>query len=327
MKKKRNKLEQEIKANKNEITELKENIKHITNENTTKISEMQIFIDKLKEDQNQANINFQQKLQELESDKQKFVEEEGRKNEAKINEILTKEAEVQNILKEQIRHLQEESNKRTGILRNFWIVNWIINNYSHNCIDEFLKQGILTDQLREQITILKESEARLINKNDWLKEMNDIMQNILKKHEDDNRILAEQLFAFKQQIIESNTFTMGNKKYSGWRFDILTKSEATLYFTEENVGNFKTENEYFLVMEYGSGKAVKIALSKLDEFYQVEGTNQIFFKWPDKKLFKSTRSETFESESAEEIMLKYYQILDKSRNVENIDNDIDTQYI
>lgn len=145
------------------------------------------------------------------------------------------------------------------------------------------------------------------------------MQNILKKHEEENKKLAEQLLIYKQQIIESNTFTMDKKKYSGYRFDLLSKSAATFYFTEENIGNFKTDNEYYLVMEYGSGKAIKIALNKLDEFYWIEGTNQIYFKWPDKKLFKSKRSETFESESAEEILLKYNEIMCKLK--ETIDTE------
>lgn len=103
----------------------------------------------------------------------------------------------------------------------------------------------------------------------------------------------------------------------GWRHGSFSKSQAVLYFTEENIGDYKTENEYFLVMEFGSGSAVKIALSKLDDFYMVEGTNQICFRWPDKnKLFKGKRGETFESESAEEILVKYLEIIDKAKSTE-----------
>ena len=170
------------------------------------------------------------------------------------------------------------------------------------------------DQLKDEITILKESEVKLKNNNDWLKEMNNIMQNILKKHEDDNKKLAEQLYAFKQQIIDSDSFSKENKKYVGWRHATFGKSQALLYFTEENVGDFKTDNEYYIVMEFGSGNAVKVALNKLEEFYMIEGTNQLCFRWPDKnKLFKSKRTETFESDSSEEILVKYLEIIEKRK--------------
>lgn len=74
-------------------------------------------------------------------------------------------------------------------------------------------------------------------------------------------------------------------------------------------------------MEFGSGSAVKIALNKLDEFYLIEDTNQICFRWPDKnKLFKSKRGETFESEFAEEILIKYLEIIDKAKTVDTNQN-------
>ena len=151
------------------------------------------------------------------------------------------------------------------------------------------------------------------------------MQNILRKHEDENKKLAEQLYAFKQQIIDSDTFSKDNKKYDGWRHSTFGKNQALLYFTEENVGDFKTDNVYYLVMEFGSGSAVKIALNKLEEFYMVEDTKQIWFRWPEKnKLFKSKRSETFESEYSEEILLKYLEIIDKAKNSDSTTKEVRT---
>jgi len=43
-----------------------------------------------------------------------------------------------------------------------------------------LKQGVYMDQLKDDITVLKESEVKLKNSNDGLKQMNNIMQDILK---------------------------------------------------------------------------------------------------------------------------------------------------
>lgn len=129
--------------------------------------------------------------------------------------------------------------------------------------------------------------------------------------------MAEQLFAFKQQILESEDFSANNKKYEGWRHSSFSKSPAVLYFSEENIGDFKTDNEYFLIMEYGSGSAVKVSLRKIDEFYIVEGTSQICFKWPEKKLFKSKRSEVFESDSAEAIFQKYCELDQKLKEEGN----------
>lgn len=102
------------------------------------------------------------------------------------------------------------------------------------------------------------------------------MQNILQKHETENRLMAEQLLAFKQQLIESDTFEQNNVRFKGFRFGSFgAKTEALLYFTEERTGQNQSEANYYLMLTYGSGNAVKVDLTRLDEFYIVEGTQQI----------------------------------------------------
>jgi hypothetical protein len=137
------------------------------------------------------------------------------------------------------------------------------------------------------------------------------MQNILQKHEKENRLLSEQLVAFKQQIIESDSFNTSNTKYEGLRWTAFGKSKATIYFTEESRGGNKTEVDYFIVIEYGSGKAFKVKLDSLKEFYIIEQTNQLCLTWPEKNLFKKIHSETFESTEVEEILDKYLELEDK----------------
>jgi hypothetical protein len=137
------------------------------------------------------------------------------------------------------------------------------------------------------------------------------MQNILQRHEKENRLLSEKLVAFKQQIIESDSFNTSNKKYEGLRWTAFGKSKAIIYFTEESGGGNKTELDYFIVIEYGSGKAFKVKLDSLKEFYIIEQTNQLCLTWPEKNLFKKIHSETFESTDVEEILDKYLELEDK----------------
>lgn len=101
------------------------------------------------------------------------------------------------------------------------------------------------------------------------------MQGILQKHEMENRMLAEKLLSIKQQIIDSDNFNIKNQKYPGMRWTSFGKGNAVLYFTEEIIGNNRTDVTFYLVMEYGSGKAIKVNLSELKEFYLVEHTHQV----------------------------------------------------
>jgi hypothetical protein len=141
--------------------------------------------------------------------------------------------------------------------------------------------------------------------------MNDAMQRILQKHEEENRMLAEKLVAFKDSIMESDTFNKNNKKYDGFRFSSFSKTPGLLYFISEKDGA-STKEIYYLVMEYGTGSAVKVNISNLEDFYNIEGTNQIVFAWSDKKWFKSTRTETFETPHSEEILQKYIDLHSKT---------------
>ena len=102
-------------ANKNEITELNDNLVQIVNNHRLEVSELQASIEKLNSESNQAKLDFQSKIELIEQEKKAEIEQEIRNSEQKISESLEKEKETQNELKEQIRHLQEESNIRTGI--------------------------------------------------------------------------------------------------------------------------------------------------------------------------------------------------------------------
>lgn len=134
------------------------------------------------------------------------------------------------------------------------------------------------------------------------------MQTILQKHESENRQLAERLVEFKQQIIKSDSFNISNRKFEGQRWTSFGKSKATLYFAEESKGDNKVEVEYYLVMEYGAGKAFRINIESLKEFYVVQDTFQLCFTWPEKNLFKKTQTETFEAMDVEEILDKYLEL-------------------
>ena len=102
------------------------------------------------------------------------------------------------------------------------------------------------------------------------------MQEILQKHESENRKMAEQLVAFKQQLIESDNFTKSNLKFTGFRIGSFgAKTSAVLYFTEESEGQNDSEIQNYIIMQYGSGSAIKVDIGKLDEFYIIEGTKQI----------------------------------------------------
>ena len=103
-------------ANKNEITEFNDNLVQIVNNHRLEVSELQASIEKLNSESNQAKLDFQSKIELIEQEKKAEIEQEIRNSEQKICESLEKEKVTQNELKEQIRHLQEESNIRTGIL-------------------------------------------------------------------------------------------------------------------------------------------------------------------------------------------------------------------
>lgn len=134
------------------------------------------------------------------------------------------------------------------------------------------------------------------------------MHGILQKHADDNKMLAEQLVAFKQQIMDADSFNSSNRKFHGFRYTSFGRYPAVLYFSEHQSPDSANDKEYYLNMEYGSGKAFKIPLNTLEEFYIVEGTNQLQFVWPEKGMFKKHRTETFESDLNEDVLEKYLDV-------------------
>lgn len=131
------------------------------------------------------------------------------------------------------------------------------------------------DEIKLNLTVSIENEVKLQNENDCQKEMISAMQTILQKHEKENQLLAEKLVGIKQQIIDSDKFKTENQKYSGMRITSFGKSQGQLYFTEENVGNNRTDIKFSLVMEYGNGKAFKVGLEELIDFYVIEDTKMI----------------------------------------------------
>lgn len=175
------------------------------------------------------------------------------------------------------------------------------------------------DEVKLQVTILQEKEVKLQNDKDWQKEMIAAMQGILSKHEAENKLLAEKLVAIKQQIIDSDKFKTENQKYEGLRYTSFGKGQATLYFIEENVGNNKTDTKFSLVLEYGNGKAFKVGIEELSDFYLIEGTEQVWFSWPDNRWLKKNRTETFESPHAEAIIDRYVEIRENMEEQEGED--------
>lgn len=281
------KLEQELYEKKSEIMEMKTRTKEESSELKSKIRDLEYQNEILTGEREENERKVEQRIAEIEAEKQKFTKELEDKLVLEIDKIKTEVEEEKTKLKQQIKDLEGEGNKRT---------------------DEFLKFGVEMDKLKDDLTVSLEKEVKLRNENDWLQEMNNTMQTILHKHESENRQLAEQLVAFKQQIIESDSFNTSNRKFEGQRWTSFGKSNAILYFAEESKGDNKVEVEYYLIMEYGAGKAFKVNLESLKEFYVVQDTFQLCFTWPEKNFFKKTRTETFETMEVEEILDKYLEL-------------------
>lgn len=286
----KDRLENEVMQKQNETTHLKAKIKEIKAENAKEVRELKYSLEILQSEREDNLKKVERKLAELESQKSEVIQQETEKMQKKIAEVESKFASKESELNNQISELEDESRKKT---------------------DDFLKLGVDTDNIKEELDTFKENEVKLNNKIEWLQQMNDIMQGILKKHEDENKMLAEKLVAFKQQILDTDHFNRGNKKYHGHRIGSFGRSPATLYFSEEASHEYSTELEYFLILTYGANSAYKVDVSKIEDIYIVQGTHQVCFTFPTKKMFKSKRSETFESEHAEEILLKYMEIMEK----------------
>lgn len=136
----KNKLEQELYSKMAEIAEIKESMQSMLSEQTVKVRELQYSVELLQNERDEVKVEFDRRVEELEKQKNQAIELEKAKCQEEADLAIKKEKEIQNELKEQIQHLREESNNRT---------------------DEFLKQGVYIDELKEEITILKENEVKL----------------------------------------------------------------------------------------------------------------------------------------------------------------------
>jgi len=304
-----NQLEEKIKHLKDEIEEKEHEIEekqHETRDTEDRLrevaKELSQYKDEFETEKTKLHEQFDAKKKELDTKIQRILAEEQEFKAAqeriakdKIQEVVEKETKERDALKERIEVLEKELNDKD---------------------DQFLKQGVQMDEIKTKLTISQENEVKLQNDNDCQKEMIEAMQKILQKHEKDNQMLAEKLVAFKQQIIDSDKFKTENQKYEGLRYTSFGKGRATLYFIEENVGNNKTDTKFSLVLEYGSGKAFKISIAEMTDFYKIEGTNQIWFSWPDKSWLKKNRTETFETPYAEIIVEKYLRIIEEMEEIQ-----------
>ena len=93
---------------------MKDNMKKMMNEHGQVTRELQYTIEALENDKLEITKKFEEKLQILETERSTLIEQENRKAEEKIQQIINREKETQNELREEVQHLKEESNKRTG---------------------------------------------------------------------------------------------------------------------------------------------------------------------------------------------------------------------
>lgn len=107
-------LGQELYSKKSELQELKDNMKKMMNEHLQKQRELQYTIEALENDKVEDQKKFDEKLQNIQQANSLLLEEANKKADERVQQVIEKEKEIQNELREEIRHLQEESNKRTG---------------------------------------------------------------------------------------------------------------------------------------------------------------------------------------------------------------------
>ncbi|CAI2368937.1 unnamed protein product [Moneuplotes crassus] len=282
--------EHEVEEKQGEIRDTEDRLKEIDNEFRHYKHEFEAERGKLRKQFEAKRKELEVKLQEILKEKESFKEEQERIAKEKIQQILDSTEKEKQTLKERIEVLEKEINEKA---------------------DEFLEQAVKMDEIKTELTISKENEVKLQNDNECQKDMIAAMQVILQKHEKENQQLAGKLMTVKQQIIDSCIFKTENRKYSGTRVTSFGKSQATLYFTEDDVGDNKTDPMFSLVLEYGSGKAFKVSMKNLTDFYLIEGTNQICFSWPENSWLKKSRTETFDSEESDAIVERYLQIMEQ----------------
>lgn len=141
----RENVEQELYSKKAEVLELKSRLQEQSKEFNMKIRDLEYQLDILHNEREENNTKVARRIEELEKEKLEFIEEQKQNTQLQIQQIEEQEKEVKDRLHEQIRELQQEGYKRT---------------------DEFLQLGVKMDELKEQLTISKENEAKLKNAND-----------------------------------------------------------------------------------------------------------------------------------------------------------------
>ena len=88
---------------------------------------------------------MEEKVKEFEEEKDKIRQQLSEENESKIKENEEKAQEEKDSLNERIKELEAQYNEKA---------------------DEILKQGVEVDKIKEDLTISKENEVKLVNSND-----------------------------------------------------------------------------------------------------------------------------------------------------------------
>ena len=145
MRKDKDRLEQEVIQKKSEIQEVKQVYHNRENEQSIKYRDLEIKLETLENEREEFKMKFEERLKQIDHDKQNFLNQKEDEFKQSVNEIREKEEQVSQKLQQEIDVLVEESNKRT---------------------DDFLQQGVKIDELKDQITVLKENEVKLKNDND-----------------------------------------------------------------------------------------------------------------------------------------------------------------
>ena len=145
MRKDKDRLEQEVIQKKSEIQEVKQVYHNRENEQSIKYRDLEIKLETLENEREEFKIKFEERLKQIDHDKQNFLNQKEDEFKQSVNEIREKEEQISQKLQQEIDVLVEESNRRT---------------------DDFLQQGVKIDELKDQITVLKENEVKLKNDND-----------------------------------------------------------------------------------------------------------------------------------------------------------------
>ena len=145
LQKEKDKLEQDVLQRKLEIQEMKQLFQTQSSENKQKVRELEYKIEILQNEQDDNLRKVQDQVEKNERLKDEFISQKEIEFEQKIKKIEEEQEGVQTKLKKEIKELMAEGNRRT---------------------DEFLKQGVEIDELKDKIIGLKEQQVKMQNNND-----------------------------------------------------------------------------------------------------------------------------------------------------------------